>query len=131
MDGTAAAHTMRLSPPCQTRLPMRKLLLLALLAGLPASPAAAQKSREDKVRDDKKTVEAKGYWIYNDLPKAFAEGKGSGKPILAVLRCIPCVECVKLDDDLIDADERVKPLLEKFVRVRVVSTNGLDLSLFQ
>ncbi len=35
------------------------------------------------------------------------------------------------DDDDIDADERVKPLLAKFVRVRVVMTNGLDLSLFQ
>src|SRR5262249_48276100 len=33
--------------------------------------------------------------------------------------------------DLVNADKRVRPLLEKFVCVRVVSTNGLDLSLFQ
>ena len=59
-----------------------------------------------------------------------AEAKKTGKPIVAVLRCLPCEECVKLDDDLIDADERIKPLLEKFVTLRVVSTNGLDLSLF-
>src|SRR5205814_3021427 len=57
--------------------------------------------------------------------------KKTGKPIIAVLRCLPCEECVKLDDELIDADERVKPLLEQFMRVRLVSTNGLDLSLFQ
>jgi serine protease Do len=107
---------------------MTRLLLLAALAA--AAPLAAQ-TREDKVRNDKKKVEAVGYWIYNDLPAAFAEAKKTGKPIVAVLRCLPCEECVKLDDELIDADERVKPLLEKFVRVRVVSTNGLDLSIFQ
>ncbi len=48
-----------------------------------------------------------------------------------MLRCLPCEECVKLDDDLVDKDPTLRPLLEKFVRVRVVSTNGLDLSLFQ
>jgi hypothetical protein len=108
---------------------LRALLALALVAVL-AGQGAGQ-TREEKVLNDKKKVEAKGYWLYNDLPKAFAEGKKTGKPIIVVLRCLPCVECVKLDDELIDADKRLKPLLEKFVRVRVVSTNGLDLSLFQ
>ena len=32
---------------------------------------------------------------------------------------------------LVDKDPVLRPLLEKFVRVRVVSTNGLDLSIFQ
>ena len=41
------------------------------------------------------------------------------------------MECVKLDDDLVNKDPRIWPLLDKFVRVRLVSTNGLDLSLFQ
>lgn len=110
---------------------MCRILFLGVIAfGLFAGPLAAQ-SREDKVRNDKKKVEAEGYWIYGDLPKAFAEARQTGKPIVAVLRCLPCEECVKLDDELIDADERVKSLLEKFVRVRLVSTNGLDLSLFQ
>jgi hypothetical protein len=99
------------------------LLLLAL-------PLAAQ-NREQKVRDDKKKVEAEGFWIYNDLDKGLAEAKKSGKPMLVILRCLPCEECVKLDDDLVDRDPRVKPLLEKFVCVRIISTNGLDLSLFQ
>ena len=48
-----------------------------------------------------------------------------------LLRCIPCEECVKLDDEIIDKHPRVRPLLDKFVCVRIVSTNGLDLSLFQ
>jgi hypothetical protein len=92
---------------------------------------AGAQSREDQVRNDRKKVEAAGFWIYNDLPKGVAEAKKTGKPLLVILRCVPCVECVKLDDDLVDQDKRVRPLLEKFVCVRIVSTNGLDLSLFQ
>jgi len=112
---------------------MRKLLLFALLlCGLfnLAGHVHAQ-SREQKVRGDRAKVEADGFWIYNKLPQAFADAKSTGQPIVVVLRCIPCEECVKLDDELVDKDERLRPLLEKFVRVRVVSTNGLDLSLFQ
>jgi hypothetical protein len=47
------------------------------------------------------------------------------------MRCIPCEQCVKLDEDLVEKDERIKPLLDRFVRVRLISANGLDLSLFQ
>src|SRR5207248_9472249 len=57
--------------------------------------------------------------------------KKAGRPMVVALRCIPCEQCVKLDDDLVDTDERLRPLLEKFVRVRLISANGLDLSLFQ
>lgn len=106
--------------------------LSALLAALCLiSATASAQTREEKVRDDRDRVVADGFWIYNDLPKAFDEAKRTGKPILVGLRCIPCEECVKLDDDLVDTDPTIRPLLEKFVCVRVVSTNGLDLSLFQ
>jgi hypothetical protein len=98
-----------------------------ILSGL----AGAQTPREKKVRDDKQKVETEGFWIYNDLPRGFAEAKKTGKPMLVVLRCLPCEECVKLDDDLVNQDPRVRPLLEKFICVRVVSTNGLDLAQFQ
>jgi len=110
---------------------MHRVSLAALvLATLLGSVASAQ-TREEKVRGDKTKVEAAGFWIYNDLPKGYAQAKESGKPIVVVLRCIPCEECVKLDDDLVDQDKRLQALLEKFVRVRIISTNGLDLSLFQ
>jgi serine protease Do len=105
-------------------------LAVTLALALPA-PAPAQNPREKKVRDDKVKVEADGFWIYNNLPKAFDEAKKEKKPIVVVLRCLPCEECVKLDDNLVDKDPVLRPLLEKFVRVRVVSTNGLDLSVFQ
>ncbi|MBL8815550.1 MAG: thioredoxin family protein [Planctomyces sp.] len=115
-----------------------KYLLILMAASLfgtrISTPLFAQEpkqTREQKVRGDKERVEKEGFWIYNDLPTAFRKAKQSGKPILVVLRCLPCEECVKLDDDLVDRDPVIRPLLEKFVCVRVVSTNGLDLSLFQ
>jgi hypothetical protein len=108
---------------------MRLLIAAAALVSI-LNTAVAQ-TREEKVRDDRKRIEAAGYWIYNNYPAAVAEAKSSGKPIVAVLRCLPCEACVKLDDEMVDSDERVKSLLDQFVRVRIVSTNGLDLSLFQ
>lgn len=108
---------------------LRTLCLLTFLT--PGLLFAQGKTREEKVREDRAKVEAEGFWIYNDLPRGFAEAKRTGKPLLVVLRCIPCEECVKLDDDLVDQDPIVRPLLEKFVCVRQVATNGLDLSLFQ
>jgi hypothetical protein len=110
---------------------MLRLLSALLLTLALALPAAAQNPREKKVRDDRVKVEADGFWIYNNLPKAFEQAKAEKKPMVVVLRCIPCEECVKLDDNLVDKDPVLRPLLEKFVRVRVVSTNGLDLALFQ
>jgi hypothetical protein len=110
---------------------LRCLFPTLILVTLAAVTAVAQNPREKKVRDDRVKVEADGYWVYNDLPRAFAEAKKSGKPVVAVLRCIPCEECVKLDDDLVDKDPVLRPLLDQYVRVRVVSANGLDLSAFQ
>ncbi len=108
----------------------RSVVLLAA-AWLAAPVPAVAQTREQKVRDDRAKIEAEGFWIYDDLAAGFAEAKKTGKPLLVVLRCIPCEECVKLDDDLVNQDQRVRPLLERFVRVRVVSANGLDLALFQ
>lgn len=88
-------------------------------------------TRDQKVRADKEKVVSEGFWIYNDLDAATEKAKRTGKPMLVVLRCIPCEECVKLDDDLVDKDPVIRPLLEQFVCVRQVSTNGLNLDLFQ
>lgn len=97
-----------------------------------AQSVLAQKpTRDQKVRADKAEVEAEGFWLYNDLDKAYQLARESGKPILVTLRCIPCEECVKLDDDLVDTDPVIRPLLEQFVCVRIVGTNGLDLNTFQ
>ncbi len=112
---------------------LRSAFLLALMLISFCVPAIAQerKTRDQMVREDREKVTTEGFWIYNDLAHAFDVAKESGKPLLVVLRCIPCDECVKLDDDMVDRDPVLRPLLEKFVCVRIVSTNGLDLSLFQ
>ncbi len=118
------------------RMPRSILWLIVLFVGIDllhgfAVVSAQMTPREQKVRADREKVVGEGFWIYNDLPKAFAESRATGKPVLVVLRCLPCEECVKLDDDVVDQDPVIRPLLEQFVCVRVVSTNGLDLSLFQ
>jgi S1-C subfamily serine protease len=107
----------------------RTLALVCLFT--PALCLAQPQTREQKVRGDRDHVTAAGYWIYNDLPAAFARAKLTDRPIVVVLRCIPCEECVKLDDNLVEQDPAVRSLLDQFVCVRQVSTNGLDLSLFQ
>jgi hypothetical protein len=106
------------------------VLLFASVSFIQATKSFAQ-TRDEMVREDRRKVTEDGFWIYNDLPMAFAEAKETGKPILVVLRCIPCHECVKLDDDLVDKDPVIRPLLDQFVCARQVSTNGLDLTLFQ
>lgn len=106
---------------------------LAMIVCLLLFPAAglAEEDREEKVRADKQRFETKGEWIYNDLREAYAQARQTGRPIMAVMRCIPCEECVKLDDDLINNDPAIAPLLKKFVLVRLTSANGLDLKTFQ
>jgi hypothetical protein len=109
-------------------------LLSALITGVAGTALPPQKQdREKIVRDDRTKVEAEGYWRYNDLSGAFKEARSSGKPIIVVLRCLPCdgESCVMLDDGVIEASPAMTKLLDQFVRVRIVGTNGLDLSLFQ
>ena len=105
-------------------------LVSLLFTGFLCLLTIGAQTREEKVRNDRKKVEADKLWIYNDLPQGICRGRKTGKPMLVVFRCIPCVECVKLDDDLIDQDKRVRPLLDKFVCVRIVSdqrTGPVDL----
>lgn len=109
---------------------LSRIFLITFLVFMSTSFSLAQ-TREEKVKQDRERVQSSGYWIYNDLTQGFARAKATSKPILVVLRCIPCEECVKLDEDLMEKDPQLKPLMDQFVRVRLISTNGLDLSLFQ
>ena len=52
-------------------------------------PSAQAQTRDEKVRQDKASVQANGQWIYNDLDLAMAEAKRDNKPLLATFRCIP------------------------------------------
>lgn len=107
-------------------------LALAVLAALFfVTSAHAQNEREKRLNEDRAAFESSEQWYYNDLERGFAEAKKSGKPLLVVLRCVPCEACKVFDEQVAHDDPRIKPLLEEFVCVRVIKTNGLDLSLFQ
>ena len=107
-----------------------RLPLVVFFTAVLVLPAAAQ-DRLTKVKNDRQNVIDDGYWLYNDLPAAKEQAKESGKPILVVIRCIPCEHCAGLDQDVVKPDPATKKLMDQFVRVRVVHANGLDLSQFQ
>lgn len=106
-------------------------ILIFCSAWLGLSAWALAQDRAAKIRDDRKTVEGDGYWIYNDLGKGFDQAAKSNKPLLVVIRCIPCEACAKLDQRVVDRDPAVNTLLDEFVCVRIVQANHLDLALFQ
>ena len=56
-----------------------------------SSFAETVKDREGAVRGDKAAMENDNRWIYNDSARGFAEAKRTGKPLLVVLRCVPCL----------------------------------------
>ncbi len=110
---------------------MSRGFLMALLVCWFSSQVAIAADRETKVRGDKQKVEGDGFWIYNDLPRGVALAKESNKPLLVVFRCVPCEACAQLDEQVVERDPGVRELLDKFVPVRIVHANGMDLSQFQ
>jgi len=110
-------------------------LAISLAGGLPLvaedGKNSVQQTRTEKVLGDREKVLSDGYWIYNGFEEGVQQAKETGKPLLVVLRCIPCEECVKLDEEIMEKDPVLRPLLDQYVRVRIVGTNGLDLDLFQ
>jgi serine protease Do len=73
---------------------------------------ARAEDRAERVHKDLKDFTSEGRWIYNDLPKGFEEAKKSGKPLLVVLRCIPCEACRGFDEGVASFDKSVDALLE-------------------
>ncbi|HZN62850.1 MAG TPA: hypothetical protein VFC90_10650 [Planctomycetota bacterium] len=57
---------------------------LILIAGFTAAQELPKAELKKRLKDD-----AHSSWIYDDLSAAFAEAKKTGKPILAVFRCVP------------------------------------------
>lgn len=104
-------------------------ILAASLGGM--SCIATGQDRQSKVRDDRTRVESDGFWIYNDLPAGIAKAKQSSRPLLVVFRCIPCEACAQLDEQVVERDPLIQDLLAKFVCVRIVHANGMDLTQFQ
>ncbi|MBA2115513.1 Trx7/PDZ domain-containing (seleno)protein [Bremerella alba] len=108
---------------------------ISLVCGVPLlaedGKNSVHQTREEKVLGDREKVLSDGYWIYNGFEEGVKQAQETGKPLLVVLRCIPCEECVKLDEEIMEKDPVLRKLLDQYVRVRIVGTNGLDLDLFQ
>jgi hypothetical protein len=72
------------------------------------------------------------FWVYNNLPAAFAEAKREGKPLFVTFRCVPCQACKGFDAEVAAGAGKIKELAdEHFVAVRQVEMKGVDLSQFQ
>jgi serine protease Do len=112
---------------------MKTCSLLALALAVFVSPLCAEtvKDREGSVRNDKAVMEKDARWKYNDVQSGFAEARRTGKPLLVVLRCVPCLACAGIDAQVLLQETEMTPLLDQFVCVRVINANALDLSLFQ
>ena len=65
-------------------MPPKLILGVAVLAGFVAAQEVSKPELKKRLKDD-----AHPSWIYDDLSAAFAEAKKTGKPILAVFRCVP------------------------------------------
>ncbi len=105
-------------------------LVPACLVVLAVLPAVAQ-DRETKVRDDRRRLEADESWVYNDLERAIETARSENKPLLVAVRCIPCEACAEFDDQVVRRDPEIRSLMDQFVCVRIVQTNGMDLEQFQ
>ena len=90
----------------------------------------AVKDREGAVRGDRAKMADDARWIYDDVDKGFEAARAQKKPLLVVLRCVPCLACMGMDAGVL-SDEGLAPLLDKFVCVRLIHVNALDLTKFQ
>ena len=111
---------------------MKPLLtsIFCVFAFAPLAFADAVKDREGAVRADKAKMENDPRWVFNDVEKGFEESKKTGKPLLVVLRCVPCLSCMGMDAAVL-SDASLGALLDEFVCVRLINANALDLNLFQ
>ncbi len=107
------------------------LLPSVLCAATIVLPAATVPDRKGAVLNDRLSLVNDARWIYNEHEKGFAEARRTGKPLLIVLRCVPCLGCSGLDARVLLDNSDLDPLLSRFIRVRVINANALDLARFQ
>jgi len=95
------------------------------------SAAETVPDRKGAVLQDRANLENDVRWIYDDFERGFAEAQRTGKPLLVVLRCIPCLACGGLDASVLSENAELSPVLDQFVCVRLINANALDLNRFQ
>lgn len=106
------------------------LMLFCLTASVRLD-ADTVKDREGSIRNDRKQLESGTRWKYNDLDSGFAEARRTGKPLMVALRCVPCLACSGIDTEVLLENDDIADQLDKFVCVRLINANSLDLAKFQ
>ena len=87
-------------------------VVLALLSSA-LQLAGAEKSPLGEALKD---IDVADHWIYDDWPRAVAEAKATGKPLMVVLRCVPCPPGKTLDLAVMQPDKELAELEKKFGR---------------
>jgi serine protease Do len=107
---------------------MKLLSIVALFLALQSSP----REDKEKLRAAMGDTTLVGTWIYEDVDSGLAEARKTGKPLMVVLRCVPCKSARTVDRQVIARqDPDLAKVMDRYVCVRVVQGYGLDLSLFQ
>ncbi|MBX7208383.1 MAG: PDZ domain-containing protein [Verrucomicrobiaceae bacterium] len=109
----------------------RNLAIVAAAFAASLLQSETVKDREGAVRNDRAKLEHSERWIYNDWQRGFAEAKDTGRPLLVVLRCVPCMACMGIDTQVLTEEKELAALLDQFVCVRLINANAIDLALFQ
>lgn len=107
--------------------------LVAAVAAVLALQSFAETvpDRKGAILSDRASLEYDPRWIYDDAERGFAEARRTGKPLLVVLRCIPCLACAGIDAKVVVEGTELSSVLDQFVCVRLINANALDLARFQ
>ena len=106
-------------------------ILLWLVCAVGLALVAPRLSAQSPLQDVLKDTGVAGRWIYTDIDAATAESRRTGKPLLVLFRCVPCQCAVELDRQITRGGAALDQLLDRFVCVRVVRMNGVDVRRFQ
>ena len=105
------------------RVPSLAVILWSI--SLSAAPPLLERLKDEAAR-------GQDQWIYNDLAKARAEARRTGKPIFVTFRCVPCSACKAFDAEVAKGSKAIGELAKKhFISLRQVEMKGVDLSQFQ
>jgi serine protease Do len=105
--------------------------LLPLLLSATLFSIARADSPKTPLGESLKDIDVADHWIYDDWPLGRAQAKETGKPLLVVFRCVPCPPGKTLDVAAMQPDKSLEELEKKFICVRIIQANRLDLDLFQ
>jgi serine protease Do len=136
----------------------RTVVVLLVATGSVATAFAQDRPtelRDDWFRPEAEPLSLKGTlseghvsdrWIYHDLDVARQRARATGKPIVAVFRCVPCGSAPGLDGAVCTAGGEeatefeaairaaggeLDELLDRFVAVRMVKMNGVNRNVFR